>query len=230
MHERVAPSWRAVEAIPVAVVALMATAVAALLLSAALSEGWALILIGLAFEVSLGGMTLLWVGLRYRGAVPALGLPSSRPSRDVLAGLLYGVGLFFLTVLVVAPVVYTLIRVFTGDPVTPPQQEVLPENPDSVQVALGGLVVVLGAPVGEELFFRGLLFGALRRRHRFAVAATVSAAVFAVFHVLPLLMPLLFVVGLGLAYVYERRGSLLASMAAHAGFNVVGYLFIVQAS
>lgn len=227
MDERLTPPWRAAEAAPVAVTALLATGVVGVLLSAALPEGWALILIGLAFELSLGAMTVLWVGFRHRGAIPALGLNSRRPSRDVLAGLLWGAAIFAITVLVVAPVVYWLIAVFSGGPVTPPQQEVLPEDPDRLQVALGGAVVVLGAPVGEELFFRGLLFGALRRRYRFRAAAVISAAVFAVFHVLPLLMPLLFAVGVGLAHVYERRGSLLAAMAAHAGFNLIGYLLIV---
>ncbi len=227
MDARLTPSWRAVEAVPVAVAALLATGVAGVLLGAALPEGWALILIGLAFELSLGGMTVLWVGLRHRGAIPALGLSSRRPPRDLLAGLLWGAGIFALTVFVVAPVVFWVIGLFSGDPVTPPQQEVLPEDPDRLQVALGGAVVVLGAPVGEELFFRGLLFGALRRRYEFRAAAVISAAVFAVFHVLPLLMPLLFAVGIGLAYVYERRGSLLAAIAAHAGFNLIGYVLIV---
>jgi membrane protease YdiL (CAAX protease family) len=34
------------------------------------------------------------------------------------------------------------------------------------------------------------------------------------------------VVGVGLAFVYERRGSLLASMTAHATFNLFGFLLI----
>src|SRR2546421_646624 len=40
------------------------------------------------------------------------------------------------------------------------------------------------------------------------------------------LMTGLAVVGIGLALVYERRQSLLASMTAHATFNVVGLLAI----
>jgi membrane protease YdiL (CAAX protease family) len=36
-------------------------------------------------------------------------------------------------------------------------------------------------------------------------------------------------VGIGLAYIYERRGSLLASIAAHSAFNMVGYTLIVLA-
>ncbi len=40
-------------------------------------------------------------------------------------------------------------------------------------------------------------------------------------------MPPLWVVGIGLAFVYQRRRSLLASMAAHGTFNVIGFLFLL---
>lgn len=222
------PPWRAAEAVPVALLALVATFVAGAPIGALTSEGTSLVLIGLTFEVALAGATLLWVGLRHR-AVPALRLGSPRPLREAVRGALAGVGIFGFTVLVVAPLLYGLLGIVTGEPVTAPQQEVLPANPSAWHVAVGGVVVVLLAPVGEELFFRGLLFGALRGRWRFASSAALSAAVFAVFHVLPLLMPLMFVVGYALAWLYERRGSLVVPMAAHAAFNVVGYTLIVFA-
>jgi len=41
-----------------------------------------------------------------------------------------------------------------------------------------------------------------------------------------LIIPGLVVVGIGLALVFERRQSILASMAAHATFNLVGFLSI----
>lgn len=229
MQERVSPSWRAVEAVPVAIAALMITVLASTALVAAVDPpGTAFILSGLAFEVALGGVSVMWVALRHPGSVPALGLGTRRPGRDVVVGVAFGIALFLVTVLVVAPALYALVELFSGGPVTPPNQEVLPGDPQGLQVLLAGVVVVLAAPVGEELFFRGFLFGALRRRFRFPAAAGGASAVFAVFHVIPLLMPLMFVVGFGLAYVYERHGSLVASIAAHAAFNLVGYAFIVR--
>jgi membrane protease YdiL (CAAX protease family) len=33
--------------------------------------------------------------------------------------------------------------------------------------------------------------------------------------------------GLGLALIYERRGNLLAPIAAHAAFNLVGLAFVL---
>jgi len=61
-------------------------------------------------------------------------------------------------------------------------------------------------------------------------AAVVSGIVFGASHFAGVdfltLIPGLAVVGIGLALVYERRQSLLASMTAHATFNVVGLLAI----
>lgn len=188
----------------------------------------AFILSGLAFELSLAGFTLLWVGLRHRQSLPALGLASFRPVRDFLLGVAGGAGLFALTVLVVAPAIYAIISLFTGTPVQTPPQEILPLSPSRGQVMLAAAVVVVLAPLGEELFFRGLLFGALRRRFRFPGAAVISAVAFALFHIAPLLMPLMFFVGIGLAFIYERRGSLMGPIAAHAAFNVIGFTFIVR--
>ena len=58
-----------------------------------------------------------------------------------------------------------------------------------------------------------------------------SALIFAAVHfagpAFLVLIPGLFIVGIGLALVYEKRQSLLASAAAHATFNLVGYVFIV---
>jgi membrane protease YdiL (CAAX protease family) len=46
---------------------------------------------------------------------------------------------------------------------------------------------------------------------------------FAVLHGDPVLILVMVFVGIALAWIYERRGSLLAPIAAHAMFNVIGY-------
>lgn len=229
MDEQVTPTWSAVEAIPIAVAALVAAALLGVLATLAVPDDLDILLAGLLLEACLGTITVAWVRLRYPGSFPALGLSSRRLLPDLGAGFLSGLGLFLGAVFVVMPIVTVAISLVTGDPVNVPEQEIgLEEGPSALAVALGGVAAIIAAPIAEELFFRGFLFGALRRRRSFAVAGSISAAIFAAFHVIPLLMPLFFVVGLGLAYVYERRGSLLASMAAHVGFNVIGYTFLVR--
>ncbi|MBI2237941.1 MAG: CPBP family intramembrane metalloprotease, partial [Actinobacteria bacterium] len=74
----------------------------------------------------------------------------------------------------------------------------------------------------------------LRDRYGFAAGALGSAIVFGLVHYMPapwqdtvLLMSVMVFTGLGLAYIYERRGNLVASIVAHATFNVVGLVFIL---
>jgi membrane protease YdiL (CAAX protease family) len=223
-------TWSALDAMLVILLALLLTFVAtAVLMTLVRPTATALILSGLVFELSLAGFTLLWVGLRHPGSLPALGMGSERLGVDFVLGIAGGAGLFALTVLVVAPAIYTIVALFTGTQVEVPRQEILPASPSQTQIMIAALVVVVLAPLGEELFFRGLLFGALRRRFRFWAAGGISGVAFGLFHVIPLLMPLMFFVGFGLAYLYERRGSLFAPIAAHAAFNLIGFSFIVRA-
>ncbi|HEX2267153.1 MAG TPA: CPBP family intramembrane glutamic endopeptidase, partial [Actinomycetota bacterium] len=108
-----------------------------------------------------------------------------------------------------------------------------PEQPEQILACVRGAalafmapVVVVVAPIGEEIFFRGFLHKALRRRLPMWGAAVLSSILFGLVHVHPLLIPALFVVGLGLALLYERQQSLLAPVVAHATFNVLGFVMI----
>lgn len=230
MDERLTPTWKPVEAIPAALaVFILAGLLSVPIFVVVRSEATELLLGAIAFGVALFLVPVLWVRLLHHQPVSVLGLASQRTPRDLLTGVGAGLALFLLTVLVVAPAVYAVVALFSGERVTPPTQPILPAGPSGGQIALGALAAIVAAPVAEEVFFRGFLFGALRRRFPFWAAAVISAAVFGAFHVIPLLIPLMVFVGIGLAYVYERRGSLLASIAAHSAFNMVGYTLIVLA-
>ncbi len=93
---------------------------------------------------------------------------------------------------------------------------------------LNGSVV---APFSEEIFFRGLIFGGLAQRMPVAVAAIVSALLFALLHGIGVFAPI-FVLGLGLAYVYRRTGSVWASMSTHSLINFISLtlLFVLPRS
>lgn len=94
------------------------------------------------------------------------------------------------------------------------------------------LITVIGAvvfaPLMEELVFRGLIFGTLRRRLPTGVAAVVSATLFAVPHGYGVLgFVAVFWSGLLWAYAYEETGSLLPGMAAHALNNAVASVTVL---
>ena len=113
----------------------------------------------------------------------------------------------------------------TGDTSNPQQ--------GMADTAMGGslgqfaLLVILGgllAPLGEELLFRGVLFGWLRR-WGFVLAAIISAVVFGTAHGINVVLPAAIVLGLLNAYVYEKSGSIWPSVVAHATNNV--FIFVL---
>jgi hypothetical protein len=94
-------------------------------------------------------------------------------------------------------------------------------------------LAVVGAPIVEELFFRGLLQGALSRRIAAVPALFLTAIIFSFAHVLDegILAPLvLFPMAVVLGYLRLRTGKLAAGMVAHCLFNASAFLlFLVPA-
>jgi uncharacterized protein len=88
-----------------------------------------------------------------------------------------------------------------------------------------GLLVCVVAPFAEELFFRGFLFGALRKRG-LIVAVSVSGLAFGLAHVasspIGFLVPLA-TLGVILALLYERTKSLYPPIALHALNNSIAF-------
>jgi membrane protease YdiL (CAAX protease family) len=85
-------------------------------------------------------------------------------------------------------------------------------------IAIFAVVALLG-PCVEEFFFRGALFGALRRGNGALVTSLVVSLCFALGHLdLRLFLPLL-VAAFALADVREHTGSIWPGLALHAAFN-----------
>lgn len=87
-------------------------------------------------------------------------------------------------------------------------------------IALFALSSVVMAPVAEELFFRGYVQGVLRARYP-AHALFLSSALFAFVHFYVIHFIPVFLIGLLLGFLYERRGSLVAPIVAHSFSNLV---------
>lgn len=88
--------------------------------------------------------------------------------------------------------------------------------------------VVVLAPVFEEIIFRGLVFTTLRDKFSFPVSMIVSAGVFALAHGYgPIAFLSVFWSGLLWAWIYERTGSVLPGIFAHAMNNALVVYFLV---
>jgi uncharacterized protein len=104
-------------------------------------------------------------------------------------------------------------------------------NGRTIWLALFALFTFIGAPVTEELLFRGALWGALEsfKIHRYAILALVTL-VFAFAHQEPQQTLALFCQGLAIGSARMITGRISSSMVAHATNNLIPALGLFFAS
>lgn len=193
-------------------------------------------------ELSLAGQAASQIGL-WIGMVGATVVASHRKGAgtlaedfglrgrwsDVATGVVVAVG----AQLLVLPAIAYLLRPLLGNPeVSGPVEDLLDK---AHGLAFAGLLlsVAVGAPIVEELFFRGLLLRSLQRRLPDWAAVAVSAVAFGIAHgsALPvdavvLVMVSLTVFGAILATLAVKTGRLGPGIVAHAGFNLFTLLYL----
>jgi membrane protease YdiL (CAAX protease family) len=87
------------------------------------------------------------------------------------------------------------------------------------QVVFVVAAVSLTPALCEETLFRGWLLGTLRRKLRPVPAIAIQAVLFSLFHVSPLSIVALALVGVYLGWLFDRCGTVFASMTAHGLYN-----------
>jgi membrane protease YdiL (CAAX protease family) len=169
------------------------------------------------FDGALFGAAALFSIGRYRCSWSALGLgPPS--TKQLGSGVATAVG----GQLIIA--VYSgLVRLVGLDDLMPGPNvpQVLFEH--RLVLPLAGAATVLVAPLAEETFFRGFMFGGLRRYGLFW-AALASGLLFSAVHLNPGGLIPLALVGMLFAWAYSRTGSLWTTIYAHFTFNLVSFV------
>jgi len=95
-------------------------------------------------------------------------------------------------------------------------------TPHSAAHGIAIFLVVAGAgPLVEELFFRGALFGALRRGQSALATIIFTSLCFALGHLDTHLLLPLFLTALAIGYVREVSGSVWPGVFLHTAFNAV---------
>ncbi len=90
-----------------------------------------------------------------------------------------------------------------------------------VSLAVLAVSAVIAVPFAEELYFRGLLQGGLRRHLTRTKAASVAGVLFGLVHLDPLRVLPLALFGIYLGWLRERSGGLALPMLVHAWNNLL---------
>lgn len=166
--------------------------------------------IGVAAGFALWRYRLGWSGLGFRAF-----------DRD-----LWWLPLATVSVMIVGMIAYGLVLIGLG--VEQPDQGFDAFFDTRALLPLTALAFVIIAPISEETFFRGFIFAGLIRPFGLPAAMAVSGLLFGALHVsnlntLALLVPI-GLIGVALAWLYNRTGSIWPSIFTHMLFNAFGFL------
>ena len=189
-----------------------------------------------ALAVNVCGSIGLWIGILF---FPYL-IARKRSARlldlcrlhfkktDVPLGIAAGLGLQLLVV----PLVFYPIRLLAPDrykSLSDPAKDII-LGYAGWELAVLVLVIGIGAPLVEELVFRGFVQGAMAERFSMVAAVITSALIFAVSHAQPLQFIGLFAVGITLGIFRAKFNRIGPCVITHAVFNMTAIALLQVAS
>ena len=220
----VAPRW----GIPDAIIPLLGFVIISLAVALG-GEALGLPLVSLL----LLGTTLPWIALAgwpllttaFQGNGPRIDLGLRLTWRDVGWGLIGGVA-----ALVAGGTIALIIQAIFGEFTSAAGEvgeELSKEGPMLAVVAFA-LCVAIGAPIAEEIAFRGMAYNALAKLGLNAAwVIAITSVAFSLFHLEPQRAPILLASGLVLGILRWRTRSLGAPIVAHAVNNLPGAAFLL---
>jgi len=187
-------------------------------------------LIGLVSGNLLLGTCFYCVTGRYRLSLKSLGLGRKTYIKDISIAILLALLLVLAGNIIISTT--TSIAKLSGNAKIENliQQEIqkqrryLPGDSFDPILLLAGFVLVILVPVSEEIFFRGVTYIALKDKFGKIKGMFFSAFFFAALHGFIFYFLPLFLIGLSLAYLYERTRSLIPCIVAHSLINLVALL------
>ncbi|MGA7396545.1 MAG: type II CAAX endopeptidase family protein [Solirubrobacterales bacterium] len=168
---------------------------------------------GAAFLLVPFGLSYLSGGGSFKVVLRRLGFRSFRPGNALKWS---AIGIFSY---------FAFAAVYSAIFGTPEQDDIAGDfGPIGLQI----LLIVIVAPVTEEVCFRGMLFGGIRNRLPLWAAALAAGAVFGLLHYStgPSAVVPLIALGAIFAVVYEKTGSVWATILMHAFNNGLALLFL----
>ena len=132
-------------------------------------------------------------------------------------------------------VAYIIFAAIYAAIVSPEQEDVTRDlgfEDGGVSAVAAGALIVVAAPFSEEIFFRGFMYGGLRRRLPVWAAALIAGAIFGLLHYTGPdsigVVPQLAALGVILAWLYEQTGSLWPPIILHVVNNSIALTYVTS--
>lgn len=185
-------------------------------------------------SITVISVILLWIPFVVALAVVSRYWGSARPLRDFRLSFRWadvaGIPIGIASQLFLLPLVYWPLQQWFPDTFSSEEVEerarTLWDKVDGGWIIALVAVVVIGAPLIEEIVYRGLILQSLQGRFNEILALVISSVWFAAIHLQPVEFPGLFVFAIVLGLCFQMTGRLGSAILAHAAFNATGLLLV----
>lgn len=165
-------------------------------------------------------IVLYFVIKKFKGGLADLGVSFRNLLRNIKVGIIGYIATLPVLAMILVLVITALQFTKYDQPPSTALEIFYEDSRPKLLLILTILVTVLG-PVAEELFFRGFAYPAVRKRLGIKNAVILVSVVFAMLHMNVVAFFPILGLGILLAYLYEKTGSLIPSIAVHVIHNSV---------
>lgn len=172
---------------------------------------------------------LYMVVIKYGQSVRKLGLSASNFFRDVFIGIAGYVAAMPVLAASLLLIVW-LATVLNYDPPVEPILRLFLEERSVPFLLYATVFATVCGPIMEEIFFRGFMYSALKKKTGVIGAIIASSFIFSILHTnVTGFLPIM-ILGALLAYLYERTGSLVPSITMHIIHNtgMMTFVFLLK--
>ncbi len=168
---------------------------------------------------------LYFIVKKHGQQISAAGLSLKNFSSNVLCAAVGYVSLIPI-LLVIMVITFFIIRWLRYQPPVQPIVQVFMEEKETAVLWFSSLFAAIFGPIAEEIYFRGFMYTVLKKRIGILGGMLVSSVVFSFLHAHVVGFFPILALGLLLAYLYEKTGSLVSSMSVHIAHNVAMVIIV----
>ncbi|MFH1395547.1 MAG: type II CAAX endopeptidase family protein, partial [Candidatus Omnitrophota bacterium] len=189
------------------------------------NENFRMIFNTMVMNVTGISVVLYFVMKKYKQNIETVGLTSKSFMKSIFYAVVGYIALGPILALIMTGTFF-VTELFHYKPQVQPIVQIFVKENNLTVLFFSTLFAGIFGPIAEETFFRGFMYSAIKKGVGIWGAMVITSAVFALLHAHAVGFLPIMALGLLLAYLYEKTGSLTASITVHVMHNVAMVILV----
>jgi len=161
-------------------------------------------------------LPVLFVIKLYGSNLEEIGISFRKFAKNLLSGLMFG-ALLWVGISICDMIAKNIFGEFPAHPYI--RKLEMSDSPMTYFAVLTSIIIL--GPISEEVYFRGFAYTVLKKRYGKSIGIILSSLLFAAVHFNLYWIIQIFLIGVGLALLFESTGSLISVVVAHSLINLL---------